>query len=122
MAESSPDQYGADNIHFFQADVVAHDLPPADLLISKHVLQHLPNDAVAKFLAQLSKYEHVILVNGVDPRTMSGDNRDISAGGYRQLDVRRPPFNVPGEVEVIYSDPFHHPQVLHIQPKPNAAP
>jgi len=32
--------YTKPNVHFFGANIVEKDLPPADLLISKHVLQH----------------------------------------------------------------------------------
>ena len=48
-------KYEKPNIHFFVANIVTDELPPADLLVSKHVLQHLPNADVAKFLEQLPK-------------------------------------------------------------------
>ena len=44
-------KYAAANIQFFAADILTEPLPPADLLICKHVLQHLPNRDVMKFLA-----------------------------------------------------------------------
>ena len=47
--------------------MVEDPLPPADLLIVKHVLQHIPNRDVLKFLPQLKKYKHVLLVNSADP-------------------------------------------------------
>jgi hypothetical protein len=110
--------YEAPNIHFFAANMIETDLPPADLLISKHVLQHLPNDAVAKFTAQFSKYRHVLIVNGVDPITLSSDNPDITPGNYRELDITAPPFDVPGERVLTYWDGDYMHQVVHVSGHP----
>jgi len=110
-------KYARPNIRFFAANIIEADLPPADLLVSKHVLQHLSNRDVQKFLPQLSKYKHVLLTNGVDRMTMSAANTDISAGGYRELDVTRPPFNVPGVKVLSYWDGLHMHQVVYIPGK-----
>lgn len=107
-------KYAKPNIHFATANIIDYDLPAADLLISKHVLQHLPNRDVAKFVAKLSKYKHVLLINGVNRDTMSGANTDIAPGEYRELDVTRPPFNVPGIKVLTYWDGFHMQQVIYI--------
>jgi 2-polyprenyl-3-methyl-5-hydroxy-6-metoxy-1,4-benzoquinol methylase len=107
-------KYAKPNVHFFAANIVETNLPPADLLISKHVLQHLSNRDVQKFLTQLPKYKHVLLVNGVDRMTMSAANTDITAGDYRELDVTRPPFNVPGVKVLTYWDGMHMHQVIYI--------
>lgn len=110
-------RYAKPNIHFFAANIVDKDLPPADLLISKHVLQHLPNKDVAKFLTQLPKYKHVLLINGVDRATMTGANTDIAPGEYRELDVTKPPFNVPGVKVLSYWDGMHMHQAIYIAGK-----
>lgn len=110
-------KYEKPNIHFFVANVVTDELPPADLLVSKHVLQHLPNADVAKFLEQLPKYEHVLLVDSVDPKTLSGDNRDIRVGAFRYLDPTRPPFDLPGAKVLTWSDGAHMHQVVHLAKK-----
>ncbi len=94
-------KYGKPNIQFVTANIVDTDLPPADLLICKEVLQHLPNADVAKFLAQLPKYKHVLIMNAVNPVALTAKNNDITldqvkVGGYRNLDITRPPFNIPG--------------------------
>jgi len=109
-------RYAAPNITFTVGNIVEDDLPAADLLISKHVLQHLPNADVQKFLTkQLAKYKHVLLTNGVDPTTMSATNgTDIEPGEYRQLDVTKPPFNVAGAKILTYWDGHHMSQVVQI--------
>jgi len=84
----------------FQVGDITEDLPAADLLISKDVLQHLSNELVQKFIKNnLSpgKYKWVILTNdrGRPPR-----NLDILPGGYRVIDLAAPPFEVKGLVDL----------------------
>ena len=107
-------KFGKPKIRFFAANIVETDLTPADLLISKHVLQHLSNRDVSKFLTQIPKYKHVLLINGVDRATMSAANHDIAAGDYRELDVTRPPFNVAGVKVLSYWDGLHMHQAIYI--------
>ena len=82
LIQQDKQRFAKPNIQFFQADIVETDLPPADSLISlKHVLQHLPNADVQKFLAkQLPKYKYVLLTDGVDRATLTAPNVDIPAG------------------------------------------
>ncbi len=116
VVEQDVKRFGKPNIQFFTADIVTTDLPPADLLISKHVLQHLPTAAVQQFLLQARKYKHVLLVDGVDRVTLTGTNTDIAPGQYRTLDVTQPPFSVPGARELTYYDGHLMHQVVHIVP------
>jgi tetratricopeptide (TPR) repeat protein len=102
------------NIQFFAGNVVELNLPPADLLICKHVLQHLPTKDVQKFLTQLAKYKHVLLTNSVNSDTMSAANGDIVVGGFRTLDPTAPPFNLPGTKLLNYWDGYYTHQVVHI--------
>ncbi len=117
VIEADTQRFAKPGIQFFNADIVATDLPPADLLISKHVLQHLPTSSVQQFLKQLPKYRHVLFVNGVDRITLTGDNTDIAPGGYRTLDVTAPPFDLVGLKILTYEGEARlmH-QVVHIMP------
>lgn len=68
------------------------DLPPADLLLSKDVMQHWPNSLVAEALPVLSaKFRYMLLTNDEEPAATL--NQDIPIGGWRALDLRKPPFN-----------------------------
>jgi SAM-dependent methyltransferase len=108
-------RYEAPNIHFAVGNIVDDELPPADLLISKHVLQHLPLKDVKKFLDKLPKYKHVLITNGVDADTMSATNgKDIEPGDYRPLDITKPPFDVAGTKILTYWDGHHMHQVVHV--------
>ncbi len=116
LIDQNTKRFTKPNIKFFVGNMIEDDLPAADLLISKHVLQHLPNADVKKFLdKQLKKYKHVLLTNGVNGEFLSGLNKDIKPGDYRELDITRPPFNVQGAKELTYwANAFMH-QVVHIE-------
>jgi SAM-dependent methyltransferase len=84
----------------FQVGDITEDLPAADLLISKDVLQHLSNELVHKFIKnnlRAGKYKWAILTNdrGRPPR-----NLDTLPGGYRVIDLSAPPFEVKGLVDL----------------------
>jgi SAM-dependent methyltransferase len=115
VVEADKKRFGKEHVQFFVGNMIEDDLPAADLLISKHVLQHLPNADVKKFLdKQLKKYKHVLLTNGVNKVYLSGLNKDIKPGDYRELDITRPPFDVPASKELTYwANDFMH-QVVHV--------
>jgi SAM-dependent methyltransferase len=115
VIEQDKKKYTQQNVHFFVGDVVDDDLPGADLLIVKHVLQHLPTSAVQKFLTQLPKYRHALILDAVDPATLSSKNPEIEVGEFRYLDITRPPYSVHGASKVLtYWDGTEMEQVVHI--------
>ena len=82
----------------FQVGDITEELPAADLLISKDVLQHLSNDLIQKFIRnnlKKGKYKWVILTND-----RSSTNQDIKTGGYRGIDLSLPPFELKGLVDL----------------------
>ena len=82
----------------FQVGDITEELPAADLLISKDVLQHLSNTLVHKFIRnnlKKGKYKWVILTND-----RGSANRDVASGGYRAIDLAAPPFEVRGLVDL----------------------
>ena len=107
-------KFARPNIQFFAGNIFELDLPPADLLISKHVLQHLPIRDVLAFMPQVAKFKHVLLTNGVTHKTLSGRNEDIVTGEGRTLDPTAPPFNLEGVKALTYWDGVHMHQVVHI--------
>jgi len=108
-------KYSAPNVHFYVANIVDEELPAADLLICRHVLQHLPNRDIMKFLTRLSKYKHALLTNGVDAETLTADNQDIQIGEFRPLDMTQEPFTLPGQKVLTYWDGSHMHQVVHVR-------
>jgi SAM-dependent methyltransferase len=100
IIERNTAEFSAEGItfHVFSGDF--NDLPSADLLIAKDVLQHWSNESIVAFLPTLKKYKYSLITNCVNssgPTT----NVDIQNGKFRPLDLRLPPFKV--AAEEIYS-------------------
>ena len=91
-AEENTRKYGSSNVRFLQGNIIDMDLPDADLVICKHVLQHIPNKDVFKLLEKLKKYPYCILTDQIE--SDSEKNVDIPIGSARPLDLLSPPFNL----------------------------
>lgn len=88
--------YARPGVRFFNMNAVTDQLPPADLLIAKDVLQHWSNADVKAFLAKLSQFRFALITNGVRPEESPMINSDITPGDWRPLDLRRAPFQIDG--------------------------
>ena len=88
--------YQKENIHFYKKDALQEELPVADLLICKDVLQHLTNQDILRLIKQFEKYKYCLITNDIDGNTLSSENPDIVRGDYRRVDLTRAPFNVKG--------------------------
>jgi len=103
VIQENMEHFAAPNISFLKADGSDTRLPSADLLICKDVLQHLPFQDIQEIIAQFGKFRHCIIVNDVNPSTLTCENVDIPRGHYRSLDLTQPPFSVLGEKVLTYS-------------------
>ena len=90
---TNQERFARDGVSFQLYSGDPAELPPADLLIAKDVLQHLPDAAIRAFLPALSKYKYALLTNCVNPRGATA-NEDAELGGFRYLDLRLPPFSL----------------------------
>lgn len=73
------------------------DLPDADLLVAKDVLQHWPNACIHHFLqVLLPRYRFALITNCCWPQDLA--NQDIPMGGWRPLRLNRDPFCCGGAV------------------------
>jgi hypothetical protein len=107
------DAYGAANIRFHHL-VDGVKLAPADLLICKDVLQHLPTDDVQHYLAMFKdSFSYLLILNASFPD--DNLNGQIDYGGYRALRLDLPPFNETVEVIDEWDNPLfgvtYHEQV-----------
>ena len=69
------------------------DLPSADLLIVKDVLQHLPHMDIHKFINNFSKYKYCLITNCINPHGKT-INLNINRGDFTFLDLRLDPFEL----------------------------
>jgi hypothetical protein len=88
--------YGSRTIRFHH-NVDGVELAPADLLISKDVLQHLPTADVLHYLALFKeRFSYMLILNAAAPE--ENLNGPIEYGDYRPLRLDLPPFNETVEV------------------------
>jgi len=86
-------KYSANNVKFIETPADSNDVPPADLLIIKDVLQHLSDDEVKLFIKNiLPRFKFALITNCTEP--LSDLNRAISSGEFRPLDISKSPFNL----------------------------
>jgi len=114
IIERNKAKFSQPNIAFMHGDGITTDLPAADLLICKDVLQHLTEADIKKIAAQFPKFKYCLITNGIDADTLSSNNHPISRGDYRTLDIRKPPFNIKAKKVLTYRGPFMN-QVLLVE-------
>jgi hypothetical protein len=93
LIQANQKNFSRPNIRFHLFSGQSDELPPADLLIAKDVLQHWSGETIRTFLPHLSKYRFRLGTNCVNPRGET-ENQDIRDGEFRCLDLRCPPFDL----------------------------
>jgi SAM-dependent methyltransferase len=96
-------EYSSKNIRF---DVLRDysQVPEADLLITKDVLQHLDRREVKRVIKEVfPKFKLILVTNCIPPmRTIFHNpamfNRDIAIGDYTFFDIRKEPYGLQAEV------------------------
>lgn len=87
-----------DNLEFLCVDIAEEELPDADCIILRQVLQHLSNAEILRITRKLSAYKYLILSEHI-PVGEFIPNKDIISGqGIRLkhhsgVDLLEPPFN-----------------------------
>lgn len=91
--------YREDNLAFHCLDIAKDDLPFADCVILRQVLQHLSNKEIEKVIKKIGVYKYVILTEHI-PLGNFLPNKDIISGqGIRikqnsGVKILEPPFNL----------------------------
>lgn len=109
VIDANNSQYAKPNITFTKYNGDFSQLPAADLLITKDVLQHLSAENINKFLPHMARFPMCLITNCVNPRGET-TNKDIEDGEFRYLDLRLPPFNV--VATEVYEFTNHRPKWL----------
>lgn len=91
-------RFKIDNLEFQCLDIATDELPSADCVIIRQVLQHLSNVEVQNVLQKFTNYKYVILTEHIPDGTFIPNKDIISGQGIRLkkksgLDVLALPFN-----------------------------
>jgi len=91
--------YERDGRRFVLSDLVDGDLPEADLILCRDCLVHLTYADTARAIDNFRRSGATWLLT----TTFTGprENRDITTGDWRAINLERAPYNFPSPVEVI---------------------
>jgi SAM-dependent methyltransferase len=109
VIERNQKQFGSPHIRFTRYAGDFAELPAADLLICKDVLQHLAQLNIERFLPHLKRYPLSLLTNCANPHGETV-NKDIADGEFRYLDLRLPPYGL--QAKEVFSFTNHRPTWL----------
>lgn len=97
LIEFNKKTFKKDNLEFKTLDVSIDDLPSADCVLIRQVLQHLSNKEVQNIVAKLSKFKYVILTEHLPLKDFIPNKDIISGQGIRLkkhsgINLLKPPF------------------------------
>lgn len=100
---SSVASFAPKSKRFIELDITYDPLPRADLILCREFLQHLPNERVRQTLRNFRDSGcRWLLATSHD----NAVNSDIAlAGRFRPLNLREPPFNLPGARRSVEDEP-----------------
>jgi len=87
---------------FQVGNIIENDLPRVDLIFCRDCLAHLPFDDIKKALINFKNSGSRYLLTTT--YIHRGSNFDIKAGGWRAINLEKPPFNFPKPIKVIWED------------------
>ena len=90
IVQGNRTRFGMHRVQFLCQDIRRCNLPEADLYILKDVLQHWRGPEIRRFLTRM-RGRQMLITNTVAYHSYQELE---SSGGYRPLDIRRPPFAV----------------------------
>lgn len=98
-------QFGSPRRRFLCRDLVRDRLPATDLVLCRDALVHFSFDDARRALANLRATGATYLV----ATTFVGDrrNEEIATGGWRPLNLQRPPFDLPAPLAGV-DEQCHH--------------
>jgi len=108
----------APNLEFRCVDGIDEELPQADVIFIRQVLQHLSNEQILKILPKLQKFKHAIISEHIpSPAQLGAKNLDKVHGGGIRLGQRSgiyledPPFNLKPRQSTVLLELAHGPDV-----------
>ena len=92
LVEQLQHKYGDERRSFENIDIVKGPLPRADLWLCRDVLFHLPNADIGTVLENFARSDIPLMLTTT--YDFPKQNFDVRAGGFRFINLRRPPFTL----------------------------
>ncbi|MFD1062271.1 class I SAM-dependent methyltransferase [Winogradskyella litorisediminis] len=98
LIERNKQLFKAENLEFHCLDISKDDLPKADCIILRQVLQHLSNTEIQNILIKLSNFKYIILTEHIPIGNFIPNKDKIASQGIRLkqhsgVDILAEPFN-----------------------------
>ena len=114
LIENHRRNHVAPNLEFRCVDGIDEELPQADVIFIRQVLQHLSNDQILKILSKIGRFKHAIISEHLPcPSQLKAKNLDkIHGGGIRLgqgsgIYLEEPPFNLKSRESTILLEIAH---------------
>ncbi len=91
-------KYGAANVRFIQLDLVNDDMPRTSMLFCRDCLFHLSFDDTRKLLENFVRSGTDYLFTTTYDKGDDWKNEEIVTGYFREIDLARTPYLLPGDV------------------------
>lgn len=109
LIERNKKRYKQKNLEFQCLDISKDELPKADCLILRQVLQHISNAEIIEIVKQLNRYKYIILTEHLPLGTFTPNKDIISGQGIRLkknsgVILTEPPFDLKIKVEKIIDE------------------
>ena len=106
VVERDRARFGSENIQFEMMPTDLSQVPSADLLIMKDVLQHLPDHEIERHRRDLfDRFPRCLLTNSYR-KAGAIQNVDIRYGDFRCLDLNAPPYGFGGTYLLEFATPL----------------
>jgi SAM-dependent methyltransferase len=96
-------KYAKSGVKFIEANALTDELPEADLVLIKDVIQHWSNADIQNLLPRLKKYKNILITNGIHSSGVETVNMDIEAGAWRSVNLLLEPFSAEGSYVFWYN-------------------
>ncbi len=98
LIENNKEKFKEDNLEFLFLDIAVDDLPIADCVLIRQVLQHLSNNEILNIVNKLSDFKYVIVTEHLPEKDFISNKDIISGQGIRLkkqsgVNLLKPPFN-----------------------------
>ena len=107
LIEDNINKHGITNeIEFKVLDLLQDNLPKSDIIINRDCLVHLSFNDIQDALANVKNSKSKYLLTTTFPNTLN--NKDITTGEWRTINLEKPPFNFPPPIKLIneeYNNP-----------------
>jgi hypothetical protein len=93
-------KYGNEYRRFLQLDITGDQLPQVDLILCRDCLVHLSFKNITLAIKNFKQSSSTYLLTTTYPGLLQ-QNKDITTGDWRPIDLQLPPFNFPKPIKLI---------------------